>query len=227
MRQKHRFTWCAVALILTVALVRVEAAGAMDLHRWAAGLRGGTIGLGGELAWGVAEWCTMRLSAHRGFFEHEERIRDVHYGVELDFANASLLADLHAPEASFRLTVGVVHSADEWSGRAQPARPTRIGGFTFLPEEIGTIRAEAEVPSSAAYLGVGFGNPFVGRRWTVTLDLGVWFFVDRPDVRLSSDGTAAGIWLFDEALEREERELADHLPRWWPVVMLGISYRFG
>lgn len=191
------------------------------------GVRGGTIGLGGELAWAAAEWCTLRLAAHGGRFDHEERIRDVRYGVDLAFANAGVLADVHAPDAAFRVTLGLFHSADEWSGRARPERPTRIGGLTFSPEQIGTIRAETGTPSTAAYAGIGFGNPFMGGRWTITLDLGVWWFVARPDVRLTADGTAAGFWLFEEALKEEERSIADWLPRWWPVVMLGVSYRFG
>ncbi len=194
---------------------------------WALGVRGGTIGLGAEAVWPAAEWCTLRLAAHGGRFDLDERIRDVRYGVDLKFANAGLLADVHAPQGSFRFTAGLVYNANEWSAYARPERATRIGGLTFSPSEIGTIRGEADVSPLVGYAGIGFGNPWVGGRWTITLDLGVWWLPTSPHVRLTADGTASGWWLFQEALKQEERDLAAQLPRWWPVVMLGVVFRFG
>ncbi len=225
-RSKEAWLWAVLCLGALVP-VSTDAEDAAAPARWAVGARGGTIGVGGEVAWAAADGLTLRLVAHGGQFDHDERIRDVRYGVDLGFANAGLLADVHAPDASFRVTLGVFHSADEWSGRARPERPTRIGGLTFSPADIGTIRAEADTPTTVAYAGIGFGNPFRGGQWTVTMDVGVWWFLARPEVRLTADGRAAGFWLFEEALEEEERRIADWLPRWWPVLMLGISYRFG
>ncbi|MCX7819246.1 MAG: hypothetical protein N2652_08570 [Kiritimatiellae bacterium] len=220
--------WCrGAAAVWIAAIAHALRLPAAEPRGWAAGVRAGTIGLGGEVAWAAADWSTLRLVGHGGRLELEDRIGDVEYGAELDFANVGILADLHAPQAAFRITLGYFYHANEWVGRARPSRSVRLGGIRFSPAEIGTLRAEAEVPASAGYAGVGFGNPFAGGRWTVTLDVGAWWFFSEPDVRLSGDGTASGLWVFREALREEERQIAEELPQWWPVLMLGVVYRFG
>ena len=193
----------------------------------ALGIRAGTLGLGPELSVPMASWCTVRVLGHGGTISITRRIHHIEYGADVQFANIGAMVDLHAPHSYFHGSVGVFYNANEWTGRATPDRPVRIGGIRFQPDEVGRLRADVATPEAGVYTGIGFGNPVApGVRWCVSLDLGVWWFPEPPVARLSADGTLAGYDLFQAALRQEERDVNDELIHWWPVVSLGISYRF-
>ena len=62
------------------------------------------------------------------------------------------------------------------------------------------------------------------KRWGFYCDLGV-AFTDSPDVKLSATGAAAGL---TADLAKERNEIEDDLEpfKFYPVISLGIYYRF-
>ena len=80
----------------------------------------------------------------------------------------------------------------------------------------------------APYVGLGWGTPFGKEaRWTIMFDAGV-MFQGSPNVDLSANGTLANNSAFAADLEREKNNLKDDLDtyRFYPVVSLGLAYRF-
>lgn len=194
---------------------------------FAAGARIGTLGAGGELAVKAADWLTIRLLGHGGAFQYRDTFNKVDARVRTEFANAGVVAEVHAPDGYVRLSAGVFYNGNRWRGDATPQEPKRIGGVVFTPAEIGTIRGEAKTPEAAGYVGIGFGPPASSRaRWAVSLDLGAWWFARRPSLTLASDGEAAELLPFVEALRREASDIEDRLIAWWPVLSIGVAYRF-
>lgn len=218
-----------VALAATVAVHGRAAAPAPadDGFPLAVGLRLGTLGVGAEVATGLGDYVNLRAVGHMGGFSVFGNFSDIEYNVAVDFANVGLILDLHAADGGFRWSAGIFYNGNDYDGTAKPLTSTTIGGISFTPAQIGTISGDITTDDVAYYFGVGFGNP-VSRdgRWTVTLDLGVWVLASAPQIDLTADGTAAGFGAFQRELEKEEQEVEDELIRWWPVIALGISYRF-
>lgn len=223
----RRFLVVALTAIVAVQCRAAAPAPADDGIPLAVGLRLGTLGAGAEVAVGLGDYVNLRAVGHMGGFSLFGSFSDVDYDVAVDFTNVGLILDLHAADGGFRWSAGIFYNGNDYDGTATPLGPTTIGGVQFSPSQIGTITGEIQTDSMAYYFGVGFGNP-VSRdgRWTVTLDLGVWLLASDPTIELTADGSASGSAEFQRELEEEELEVEDELIRWWPVIALGISYRF-
>jgi len=193
----------------------------------ALGLRAGTLGIGAELTAGVGDYVNLRLLGHLGTFDYSDTYSDVDYNINLEFANAGLVLDIHIPDGGFRISGGIFYNGNDYAGTATPFENQTIGDFSFTPAEIGTLNADVSTDEIAYYVGIGFGNPLgANGHWTVTLDLGVWIFPSAPELDLTADGTASSNPFFQMELQKEEQEIEDDLIQWWPVLSLGISYRF-
>jgi hypothetical protein len=110
-----------------------------------------------------------------------------------------------------------------------------IGGVPVPVSILGTLDADVDFDPIAPYAGLGFGRaPGSGSGLGVTLDLGV-LFQGKGDVTLTPR-IPAGSPLNDPVarqafqilVDREERDLQDDVNDYdmYPVVSLGISYRF-
>ncbi len=231
MRYRTGVLTMACGILLTVgihlaAAAEVARTGGAD-SSFALGARLGTLGVGGEAAVRAADWLTLRLMGHGVDLSYQDTIRDVDFEVNFGGANGGVVLDLHAPGGAFHLSAGLFYNGNTWDVTATPRRPTRIGDLMFEPAQIGTLRGEADVDPLAVYVGIGFGNPLTGPgRFTVSLDLGVWWFLSEPDVRLTADGTLASHPLFQRQLAIERDEIQDRMIQVWPVLSLGLAFRF-
>lgn len=223
-----RRVWMFLLAALVVGEGRAAApAETNDGPAMAVGLRLGTLGVGAELAVGLGDYVNLRTVGHVGGFSVWGDFSDIEYDVEVDLANIGLIVDLHAAQGGFRWSAGVFYNGNEYGGTATPTASTDIGGMRFTPQQIGVITGTVDQDRIAYYAGIGFGNPVTrDGRWTVTLDLGVYFLGSDPELELTSNGTLASNPIFQAELQAEEDDVEDELPRWWPVIALGISYRF-
>jgi hypothetical protein len=198
------------------------------LSPWAVGARFGTLGGGLEVAAGLTDHLNLRAVGQVGAFSVVGTFDDTDYDVDVDLRNAGLILDVYpAAEGSFRFSAGLFYNGNEYQGTATPQFDTTIGDISFTPAQIGTIHGEVDTGEAAYYVGLGFGNPLGGEgHWTVTLDLGVWVMASAPEIELTADGEFGSEAVFQAELEKEEENVEDDLVQWWPVVMLGLSYRF-
>ena len=79
-------------------------------------------------------------------------------------------------------------------------------------------------------MGIGWGNAVAaGSRWRVAVDAGA-FYQGKPKVSLTAEPLIPGLLpsRFSQDLEAERREIEDDLDsyRFYPVLSLGVSYRF-
>ena len=186
-----------------------------------------TLGPGGDIAYSLTDQVTIRLAGHYFKYSYDDNVDDIDYDLDLRLASGGLLVDWHPFNGSFRVTGGGLFYGNRVTGDARPNQPTEIGDNTYTPEQIGRLDAKLDFDSVVPYLGIGWGNPFAGKRWTFTFDLGVVYH-GSPDVRLTSDGAGSNNPQFQEDLRREEQKFKDEIAdfRFWPVVAIGLSYRF-
>lgn len=184
-----------------------------------------TLGLGGELTTGITSNVNARVGLNALDFDFDAEFDDVEYDVGLDFSSFSALVDWHLFESPFRISGGVISMDHTLDLDATPSENVDIGDHEYTPAEVGTLSGGVEVDGAAPYIGIGWGNPLdPSKRWGFYCDFGV-AFTDSPDVALSATGVAAGL-ADDLAKERDEIEDDLELFRLYPVLSVGLYYRF-
>lgn len=209
-------------LCVPVALLLALAAAPAAADSFALGARAGTMGLGAEGVWRATDRFSLRAGYHAFNYSTTFEESDVDYDGELRLRNAAVFVDWHPFAGRFRLSAGGVHSGNELTGNA--AGELEVGDNTYE----GTLDARIDWRDVTPYLGLGFGSPFAGGRWSLNAELGV-MFVGKPDVAL--DGSVSNPLfepMFRQDLERERENLREDLSdfRYYPVATVGLSYRF-
>ncbi|MFC7334073.1 hypothetical protein [Rhodocista pekingensis] len=191
------------------------------------GISAGTTGVGAELSYQILPVLGLRLDAGTLGLSRSIKVDDIDYDGDVTLRSAGALLDWYPLAGSFRLTAGLRLNGNDIDVQATPGRPVTVGGNTYAPELIGRLEGSVDYDRIAPYAGLG---------WTVSLPLtGLSFVADlgvmhqgRPEVSLRGTGPVAGDPRFAADIERERRELEDEIDwtRWFPVVKLGLSYRF-
>jgi len=197
----------------------------------------GTLGLGAELTIGGSSQLEGRLGIHGYEYSERREASDIEYDGEASLRTVTGFLDWHPGGRGFRLTGGLVYNATEVTGSSLPPASGvyDIGGVPVPVALVGTLDGKVEFDPIVPYAGLGWGRaPGSGSGFGVTLDLGV-IFQGEGEVTLTPiipAGSPLNNPVAREALqiliEREERDLQENIVDYdmYPVVSLGISYRF-
>ncbi len=215
---------------LTVFLLgssQVYAAGSV-----AAGAKIGTLGAGADLSLQVASSLNARLGIQGLSYDTDETESGIDYNADLKLFSGLVTADWFPFSNGFRLSPGLVANGNELdlNGRPEAGRTYEINGIPYTVDDVGSLNGNVDFNSLAPYLGIGWGNPFGAEgNWSFSCDLGV-VFQGSPNVTLTATGNPAVINNpdFQANLEAERRDLEDDLEpfKYYPVVSIGITYRF-
>jgi hypothetical protein len=224
-------------LALLAALVAAVVFGALPVHAdgVALGVRGGSLGIGPELTFGLGERVHLRVAATALDHGDEYTETGIDYDADLELRNGSVLLDWYPGAGSFRLSAGAVWNDTELIATAPLEELLRreIPTLPPLDFDLGTLRGTADIDPVGPYLGIGWGHPFAGGRWGFTFDLGAAYHGE-PEVTLVAD-TSIPIGLIpggqarlDQELAEEEQSLQEEVDghRYLPVVSIGFTYSF-
>ncbi|RLJ18041.1 hypothetical protein DJ030_12535 [bacterium endosymbiont of Escarpia laminata] len=186
--------------------------------------KAGSLGLGLEGTLGMTESLNARLGFNGFNYDYSYTLDDTDYDLTLDLQTISLLADWHPFDSGFRVSAGLMSNNNELTGRALPVGGSlNIGGTDY---DVG-LDAIIGFNSTAPYLGIGWGNAIsADKGWGFNLDVGV-LFQGSPEVSLTPFGADAGIVDADDLaaeVQRVESDLENF--KYYPVVSLGVSYKF-
>jgi hypothetical protein len=201
----------------------------------AVGITVGTTGLGADVNIPVLPILGVRVGYSGFVYHHDIDETDVDYAGRLHFSEASGLLDWYVLTGSFHLTAGVYggNTRVDVNGRPNDGTYT-INGTTYNAAQVGTLSGQLKFGNSVQpYVGLGWGNPFRGGPLTFTADLGA-IYGGTPSVSLSAQcGTAAppgtaACTQIQNSVAGERAQLASDvtLAKWYPVLNLGVSFRF-
>ena len=203
-----------------------HAASASD--NWNLEARAGTLGLGIDASYKVNDSLALRGGPNVLKFDRSETIDGVEYEAEVDFLNVGALVDWHPFKSGFRITGGAFFGGNDLSLNATPANNVTIGDTSFTPAQVGTIDGEVEWNAVTPYVGIGYSNAFYSKRkWRFSVDLGAKYNGE-ADVSYRTNGSLAGTPGFEAEVQREIENIEDDLDdfQFYPVLMVGVSYRF-
>ena len=110
-----------------------------------------------------------------------------------------------------------------------------VNGTVYQASDVGDLSGEVKFKSTVPYLGIGWGN-VAGKNgnFHFVADIGVEL-QGSPDVKLHGSCTAAfaasnpsECAQLNSDVAQEEKDLNDQVSdyKWWPVLNIGVAYRF-
>ena len=216
-------------LISVLAMAVASPARAQDRWpEWFVGPSVSTLGLGLEGGVRLNEFAGLRAGGNWFGIDFDDSYDDVDYEVDLELNSLGLVVDLHPFRGGFRISAGARLNLNEADLIGRLNEPVTIGGTTYAPAEVGTLRGDVEFERLAPYVGIGYGGRLWNDQVEVAFDLGAMYH-GSPDVDLrGEEGTLAGTPAFEADVEEEERAIEDDLEdyRFYPVVGLSVTWRF-
>jgi hypothetical protein len=189
--------------------------------------RVGTLGYGIELSAGVSDKLSVGLGFNNVSRTRQDKSSDVEYEFDLRLRSAELLANYHPFAGAFRLRAGVLINRNEFLLNGKPG-PSGFdfNGQTFTQAEVGSLTGKLSFNKSAPYIGLGWGNRPNGS-WGVTFDLGA-VYQGKPKLSLETTGGTLPPSSYAAQLEAERQQAEEDLSsfKWWPVIQLGMYFRF-
>jgi hypothetical protein len=186
-------------------------------HAAGVGVRVGTTGIGGDIAFGVAPTLSARVGYSAGSLSHTTSTSSASYDGKLKLSNLNAFLDF-SPLGPFRLTGGVIFNDNKYDATGRP---------NGAP---GSFNAQVKSGNRAApYLGVGYGN-VSGMGINFYADLGV-MFMGSPKATINADcsGLSAGqCSTLQSQATAEQARLEDELKRFkaYPVLNIGLTIGF-
>jgi hypothetical protein len=216
--------------LLAVALTLMGSAGRSQAEGIALGLKAGSLGAGLDLTVGLAPVINLRVGVQGFSFSRTFTEQDVSYDGKADLRSAWLLLDVHPAGKGTRVSVGAVFSGNKVTGTSPTTGTITINGVTYQIANVGTIDGEAKANGVCPYLGLGWGNAVrPGSQVRFAFDVGV-LYQGAPKVSLTAHPVNPAIVppTFFADLEKERQKAEDDASKYkfYPVVNLGLSYRF-
>lgn len=186
----------------------------------------GTTGLKLGYAHAFGERFGIRGEYNGLNYSHDFSTSDADYSGKLKFSSLGAYLDYFPFDSGFRLSGGALIGNNRISadGRASNGVYTINGQQYSAAGE--TISASGDWPTVQPYLGLGYGfSPKARGGFGFYADAGIAF--GRPDAQLS---TSPGLRATAGAanIEAERQRLQDKFDdlRYYPVINIGVSYRF-
>ncbi|HEY3698867.1 MAG TPA: hypothetical protein VGK97_06010 [Spongiibacteraceae bacterium] len=198
--------------------------------------KGGTLGLGGGVGFGISDAVTARVGYTTLSLNRDINTSNVDYKGKFKIGGAEALLDWHPFAGTFRVSGGLVFSRNKIDVDAKLNQATvDINNTTYNVSDIGSLNGTVKFKSTVPYLGIGWGN-VVGKEGNLHLvaDIGVEY-QGSPDVKLHGGCTTAFLASnpaecaqLASDIKAEEKDLNNKVSdyKWWPVLNIGIAYRF-
>jgi hypothetical protein len=184
------------------------------------GVKAGTLGVGVEATKSFSPTMNVRVGANVFDSDMDQTLDDIRYDASIDYKSALVAFDWHPFAGIFRLSAGAVYNKNELSLTATPASDQTIGGNTYTPADIGSLRGDIAYDKVMPYVGLGWSkSPHGGFGLGGIVEIGAIF--GKPDVTFTSTG--GGVSTSD--LDREAENVRDDL-KVYPVISVGLSFGF-
>jgi len=190
----------------------------------------GTLGVGVNAGWQYSDYLKFRANTNYLPYSRTDEVSGINYKAKLDYFTIGALADVHPFAGNFRLSGGLYYVDLSVKADARLSdEPVTIGDNEYTGSQLGTFKGSVEWKTLAPYAGLGYGSgsgnePGLG----FSFDLGALYIgkakvnLEAPSEALKANPNLQG----DIDKEKEDvKHYTDKL-QFWPVLSLGVIYRF-
>jgi len=192
---------------------------------WAASLKIGTLGLGGE----VVKELTKRFSARIGinYFRYQKNldISDAKMDVDFKLLTYTLIADWYFLR-SMHLSAGVAYNLNNIRLVTEPGTSLKVGNYEVTPDELGSLTTRIASNKFTPYIGLGFGRAISRNgRISFNTDLGILYMGGPKVEEFSSTGL---IETEPKGNDENRKQIESNLKSYsiHPVLSFQLSYKF-
>lgn len=199
--------------------------------------KAGTLGGGVELTTRLGSQIDARFGLNAFNYSDRREASDIEYDAHADLRTGTALLDWHPGGHGFRFSGGLVYNDTEVHGKSLvPASGFyNIGGVPVPASLVGRLEATIDFDPVVPYAGLGWSNALTSSgRVGFSFDLGI-VWSGQGNVMLTPlipEGSPLenpiARRLLDAQLAKEEQDIEDDISDYgyYPVVSLGLSYRF-
>lgn len=207
---------------ILVTLAFLSGPAALSAQGLAIGARVGTLGLGGEAAFGLSDVFVLRGGYGVFPWEYEDTFDGQDYTVTMPSSIWSAGIDIYLGGGPIRLMGGVMGRTDDVVMTSKWTDFVEIGGVEYnVP---GTMTGVLIQDAVAPFAGIGFGKHTDGG-FGFFLDVGA-AFSGNAEVDMSVTGPIASVPGIEDSLQAEADRVAEDiggLLKVWPIVSAGIK----
>ena len=187
----------------------------------------GTQGLGADLTLGIIDQLNLRV----GFNQFSDEVDyddddDNSYLAEISLQTIPVMLDWHPFSGNFRISAGIVLNENEVTASVTPGEEFEFNDVDYLIEG---LSAELSFEDTATYIGIGFGNAAnSSTRFNLSLDIGAMYH-GTPELTATATASNAALQAeLNRSLAIEVAEANEDIEsfKWYPVISVGLSYRF-
>ncbi len=192
------------------------------------GIDASTTGLGLEIGADFSRYFGLRLDGNYFRVSHSFHSDDVDYHGRARLMSFGAIGDFYPINSGFRLTAGGYLNRNHADINATPSNNITINGNVYAPTDVGAINGTIRYPDFSPYVGLGYTSNRGGTGFSFVADAGVLFqggsvvTLNSTGGALSADPTLA----VDLENEREQIKTDADKLRYFPVLKLGVAYRF-
>lgn len=187
------------------------------------GITGGSLGIGPEVGYRFSEKLGVRANATFLNISHEIDSSGINYDGKAKLKSGGVMLDLYPFGGGFRVSGGVRINGNEARAVATPTQNVTVGGTSYTPAQVGTLRAETDINNLAPTLTIGYGGG-LSRGITFGIEAGAMF---QGSVKIKNVVSSTGA-IAQADLDREARSIEDDIDGFkvYPVLQLSLGYRF-
>jgi len=196
------------------------------------GIRAGTTGIGGDIAFDLVPTLSARVGYSWLEFNASVDSTDTSYDGKTKLSNGNLFLDWAPLGPFFRVTGGLILNANKVDVTAQANGGTyTLGGTTYSAADVGSLTGTVKSGNSAApYLGIGYGR-VAGAGVNFYADLGVMFQGTPKATLTATCGPATTPALCSQiqvSTAIEAVDLQDSIKsfKYYPVASIGVTIGF-
>ena len=196
---------------------------------FAAGLTGGTLGVGPELSWRVSDHVGIRGNATFLGISASPQSDDLEYRADLKLASYGGMIDLYPFGSSFRVSGGarINNNRATLDAELGDEATIDIGDGVYTADEVGTLSGKADFKKFAPMFTIGLGGSN-RRGFFFGADAGILLQGSVKVSEFTATGSLENDPQFRADLEQERRDLQEDLEKYkvYPVLMATIGVRF-
>ena len=201
-----------------------------DAGRFALGIGVGTNGGVIEASASVNRLVVLRAQGSAIDFIEGFNSGDIHYTGRLRFNQGGAFLDLHPFGNPLLISGGGVAGERKVNLNARPTLngSITIGGITYTSSQVGEVNGTIDYGGVAPFAGLGWDNTFYTQHKIGFRAIAGVVFGRGPNVNLAAVGplatnsaVLAGLVTEQSSLQHDARDY-----RYYPIVQLGVNYRF-
>lgn len=193
---------------------------AVDLHA-------GTTGVGAQIEYVANAYFAGRLSGDWLDIGHNFQASNITYSGRAKWMTVGVFGDFHPFKNGWLVSAGAYHGMRKASATSAQVDDVVFNGMHVPAAEIGSVRGKAKLARTSPFVGLGWDGAQHAHRGVTFRALAGADFGD-PKVTLSDSGPAAGAAQLQHWLAKEQAEAQSKVGmlKAYPVVQLGVAYRF-